>query len=201
MKLRKLILEELEKFNKSNDRTEIKANDALMMDLFFGSGINEQDVETSIDLKSQVVDMINSNQWEEPNPESFLNSLMQSKHKEMLTVYSTSELSQMKLFKLPNYNIGYALKNNEHAPHSEVVAVHNNEPSIKGIGEVLMQSAIRNGGCYLDHFDSEKLTNLYSSLGYEEIGRDEYNAEYDPDGDFKGKYGELAVIYRKHRNC
>ena len=201
MDLKNLISEEIQKFAMDNNKQEIKANDALMLDLFFGSGMNEQDVEVSGDLRAKVIQMINNEQWEEPNAESFHNSLSQSRHKEMLTVYGVNDLAQMKLFKLPNLNIGYALKTNEHKPFSEVVAVHNNEPNVKGIGEVLMRSAIKNGGCYLDHFDSEKLTGLYSSLGYEEMGRDEYDPQYDPDGSFKDKYGELAVIYRKHRSC
>jgi hypothetical protein len=163
----------------------------------FSESLNEYDEQ----LSQRVLAMIKNEQWEEKNPQSFHDSLMLSKHKEMLTVYSPSELSSMKLFKLANLNIGYALKTNDKKSFGEIVAVHNNEPDVKGIGEALMLSAVKNGGCFLDHFDSNKLTSLYNSTGFEEIDRDVYNPQYDQDGSFAAKYGKLDVIYRKHRSC
>lgn len=47
----------------------------------------------------------------------------------MLSNYSTSEFSRMKLFKLNNFDIGYALKEKD-GGYSEIVAVFNNEPDI-----------------------------------------------------------------------
>jgi hypothetical protein len=53
---------------------------------------------------------IKNNDWEDQDAKRFKEALNKSKHKEMLSEYSISELSSMKLFKLNGYNIGYALK-------------------------------------------------------------------------------------------
>lgn len=150
--------------------------------------------------KDNVISLLEKNKLE-TTPKEFKKSLSKSKHKKMLTNYSIGELDKMKLFKVPNYNIGYALKKWKNGKYSEIVAVHNNEPEIKGVGDALMKSAIRNGGCYLDHFASEKLSNLYSKMGFMEYERDKYDPKYDKDGSFKNKYGKLDVIYRVHRKC
>lgn len=143
-----------------------------------------------------IVSMIENDEWETPSGKSFKTALEKSKHKEMLTIYDASELDKMKLFKLKGYDIGYALKMKA-GKYQEIVAVFNNEPKVKGIGTILMQSAIKNGGVFLDHFDSKQLTTLYTKLGFKEIGRDAYDSQYDKSGAFKNKYGELDVIYRK----
>jgi len=191
-----IINDEINKFNKTRKHQHRMSDNSRLNELFFGS-INEGDEN----LKQIVVDKINNNDWEKQNPESFRESLLKSRHPLMLTDYTSSELSQMKLFKLNDLNIGYALKTNEHKPYSEIVAVHNNEPNVRAIGNELMQSAISNGGCYLDHFDVSKLTNLYQSMGFDEFKREPYNAEYDTNGEFKNSYGEVDIIYRKYRGC
>lgn len=121
------------------------------------------------------------------------------KQKEMLRPYSTGELAKMKLFKLNGYNIGFVLKE-KNGRYKEIVAVHNNESDVKNIGGDLMKVGIKAGGCYLDHFDGY-LSDFYGSLGFEEYDRDKFDAQYDPDGSFRKKYGERDVIYRKHKNC
>jgi hypothetical protein len=141
--------------------------------------------------KDDVIELIQKNDLQ-TTPEEFYNSLNKSKHKEMLTEYSIEELSKMKLYKVPNYNIGYAI-DNEH----NIVAVHNNESTINGIGEILIENAIKNGGIYLDHFDVPILNNIYSNLGFKEYKRVKYDPKYDKDGKFANKYGELDIIYRK----
>lgn len=150
--------------------------------------------------REDVLQKISDENWERPqNPESFKDSMGSSKHKEMLTPYSTGELEQMKLYKLKGYNIGFALKKTK-GGYKEIVAVHNNEPDVKKIGKILMRAAIKNGGCYLDHFDGY-LSPFYESLGFKEIDREKFDARYDQDGSFRDKYGEADVIYRKHKNC
>lgn len=101
----------------------------------------------------------------------------------------------MKLFKVPNIDAGFALKGMDNPNHKDIVAVHNNS-SIDKIGGELMKAAIRNGGTHLDHFDGF-LSGFYEKLGFEEIGRDAYNPQYDPDGKIKASLGEVDVIYRK----
>lgn len=73
----------------------------------------------------------------------------------------------------------------------------NNSP-IRGIGDAMVQSAVRMGGKYLDHFDGF-LTDLYSRNGFVEYNRVPYDPQYDPNGEFKNKYGPVDVIYRVHK--
>lgn len=155
--------------------------------------------EDQNDERAAVIAKIDSGQFTD-NAAEFKNSLSQSRHREMLTDYSIGELSQMLLFKVDGYNIGYALKKMKNGAY-DIVAVHNNEPDIKGIGNVLMASAIKNGGCFLDHYNTPALDNLYTKMGFIEISRDEYNADYDEGGILKAKHGAVDVVYRVHNTC
>lgn len=128
-------------------------------------------------------------------PQEFKASLDKSKHKEMLSDYSVDELSHINLYKVPNYNIGFGLKDTSDGV--DIILVHNNEPEIKGIGKKLIQVAIEKGGNKLDHFDVEPLNTIYSDMGFKEYDRDKYDPKYDPNGTFANKYGKLDVIYRK----
>jgi hypothetical protein len=143
----------------------------------------------------EVLDMLKKGDFES-DAKAFKDSLSKSKHQEMLADYSVAELKKMKLFKLPGLNIGFALKKKD-GKHQDIVAVHNNEPNVRGIGTELMKSAIANGGKYLDHFDIPALTKLYTSLGFQEYDRDEFDPQYDEGGKFEAKYGKLPIIYRK----
>lgn len=171
-------------------KVNIKRHETLL-DLFVEQ-INESK-ETS-----KVIDIIKKQGLEQVKPEVFKQSMSKSKHKEMLSDYSTIELNKMKLFKVPGYNIGYALKLDSDG--IDIVCVHNNEPSVKGVGKLIMKDAIKNGGNKLDHFDIKPLTDLYTSLGFKEYQRYNYDPHYDPDRSFANKYGELDVVYRKLTN-
>jgi hypothetical protein len=191
--LRKIIRQIIsESFNLKN-RTI--ANSERLIELFS----NQLD-EDNNEMTKEVLDKISSNDWEKQNAQSYYNAINLSKHKEMLEDYSVNEFSKMKLFKLNGYNIGYALKKRENGKYSEIVAVFNNEQNIKGIGKELIKSAIKNGGCYLDHFDGF-LTTIYEPLGFVEYKRDSFDPQYDEDGSFRKKYGEADIIYRVHKNC
>jgi len=150
------------------------------------------------DDRSIPIKLIQDDQWENHNPKEFKIALEKSKHPGMLTNYSVGEFDKMKLFKLKGYDIGFALKN-FNGKDQEIVAVFNNS-GIGGLGKFIMQSAIKHGGCYLDHFDGF-LTDLYTSNGFVEYNREPFNNEYDPDSNFRSKYGERDIIYRKHKNC
>jgi len=156
-----------------------------------------QETNTSTDFQN-VVNSIKNRKWDS-DPERFYNSFMKSKHPKMLTPYSVEELSQMKLFKVPHYDIGFALKQWKDGTFSEVVAVHNNDSRVKGIGDVLAKATITEGGRYLDHFDGI-LSDLYSKAGFSEYQRYGYDPQYDPDSSFKDKYGALDVVYRHHNS-
>ena len=162
-----------------------------LIELF--SNLNEFESVKDFKNRGDVIRKIENNEYES-DPIEFYKSLKQSKHPLMLTDYTVDDLSKMRLFKLKGYNIGFALKGG-----NEIVAVHNNEKGIKEIGFILMQSAIRNGGIYLNHFDGF-LTNLYSKLGFKEYKREKYDPKYDEDGLFASKYGKQDIIYRKYTN-
>ncbi|HEY5590344.1 MAG TPA: hypothetical protein VIK55_04930 [Paludibacter sp.] len=149
--------------------------------------------------RNEVISLIKNNEWEKPDSRRFYESLKKSKHGAMLTDYSPQELSMMKLFKLKGYDIGYALKKFNNKGFKEIVAVYNNS-EVGGIGQILVQSAIKNGGCYLDHFDG-MLSNLYRGMGFIEYNRDKYDPQYDPNNAFRSKYGVQDVIYRVQKNC
>jgi len=154
--------------------------------------------------KDKVISLIKANKWDR-DPQHFLDSLQKSKHPQMLTPYTIDQLKEMDTFKLPEYDIGFALKDHDGSEEGgsgykgrvEIVAVHNNSP-VKGLGKYLVEASIKNGGKVLDHFDGY-LSQVYEPLGFEEYKRDAYNPEYDPEGSFKKNYGEQPVIYRRLR--
>lgn len=146
----------------------------------------------------EVKNLIEVNQFD-TDSKAFFHSFMKAKHPKMLTPYSLEELKEMKTFKVKGYDVGFALKKFRDKGYSEIVAVHNADPDVKGIGPALMESAIRNGGRYLDHFDGF-LTSLYNSAGFVEYQRFPYDPQYDPDGSFAKLYGTVDVIYRHHNS-
>lgn len=200
----KNLFEEFDRLNKTNTVKKYEYKRRIfehenLMNLLENKSLNESYDEE----RERVVEMIKNDEFDENvHPKDFYDSMMASKHPLMLTDYSVGELSEMKLFKLPEYKIGYALKkhNDNINKYNEIVAVHNNEENIGKIGDELIQSAVRNGGCYLDHFDGF-LSSFYEKNGFEEYKREDYNPEYDDEGAFKNKYGEQDVIYRIHKSC
>ena len=149
--------------------------------------------------RDDVIQKINNNDFEN-DPESFLEAINNTKkHKEMLSDYSIEDFSNMKLFKVNGYDIGYALKKSKDGEYNEIVSVFNNS-DVKGVGDELIKSAIKNGGCYLDHYDGF-LSDFYSRHDFEEYDRYEFNPQYDPEGKFERKYGRRDIIFRKHKDC
>tara|TARA_B100001769_G_C21986053_1_gene530049 strand:+ start:117 stop:806 length:690 start_codon:yes stop_codon:yes gene_type:complete len=142
----------------------------------------------------EVLELIKNREFN-TNPEEFKKSLMKSKHQKMLTDYNVDQLKKMKLYKLKGYDIGFALKKKD-GKFQELVAVHNNEPDVRNIGDHIVQYAIKQGAVYLDHF-SGKLDDFYSRNGFVEYDRDTYDPKYDPNGSFKELYDEADVVYRK----
>lgn len=168
----------------------------LLTESYLGD-IFDEDEEVSPE-SAAVTDMIRHDRWEKITPEQFSASLRKSKHASMLTAYSPAELAKMKLFKLQGRDIGFALKNTDGA-FNEIVAVHNNEPTVRGIGKELMNAAIRHGGTRLDHFDSPHLSGIYGGLGFQEYKREKYDRNYDQEGTFAKQYGPLDIVYRERR--
>ena len=105
----------------------------------------------------------------------------------------------MKLYKIEGRNVGFAMKEKD-GKMQEMVAVHNNEPGVGGVGKLLMEKALAYGGCYLDHFDTGVLSNLYSEMGFVEYDKYDFDPQYVSSA-FIEKYGEADVIFRKHDKC
>lgn len=109
-----------------------------------------------------VLGMIRADEWEEQNPQGFMDSLNSGKRGGFLTPYSQKDLAGMRLFKLKDHNLGFAIKED-----GDIVSVHNNS-GVGGIGRDMMSAAIRNGGQKLDHFDGF-LTGFYRKNGFGKV--------------------------------
>ena len=114
------------------------------------------------------------NHYFENNANKFFESFNKSKRISYLTPYSIKDLKRFNLFKLRGYNIGFAIKNN-----GDIILVHNNE-NVKGIGNILIQKAIQNGGTHLDHFDGF-LTGFYKQNGFKFKNNDIFNDDFAPE--------------------
>jgi len=121
---------------------------------------------------NDVIIAIQNNDFEN-NVNNFFDSFNKSKRITYLTPYTISDLKKFNLFKLRGYNIGFAIKNN-----GDIILVHNNE-DIKGIGNILIQKAIQNGGTHLDHFDGF-LTGFYKQNGFKFKSNDIFNEDFVP---------------------
>lgn len=152
---------------------------------------------TQSDIK--IINMIKSEKcWERNDYESFITSLSKSKRKSYLTSYTPEELrkNNIQTFKLKGYDIGYALKPCK--DDTEIISVHNNEPDIHNVGDEQIQSAIRNGGNKLDHFDGF-LSNFYQRNGFYEYERWKWDDNYAPINWNFEQDGKPDVIFRKLR--
>ena len=157
---------------------------------------------------AEALKKIKAGEWERSDASTFHASLTcdglepdlcTNKHPEMTAGYGTADLAKMDLYKVEGMNIGFALKDKD-GRKQEIVVVHNNEPGVGGIGKLLMATAISNGGCFLDHYSTGTLNNLYASLGFEEYERWDFDPQY-VSAEFVKKYGETDVILRKLKSC
>lgn len=123
----------------------------------------------------------------------FINSMKKSRHPEALTFYSKDEYAAKgaRLFKLKGIDAGFAVDDD-----GDVISVHNNS-NIRGLGGSLISLAKKEGGSKLDHFDIQKLNDVYSSEGFKEYERYKWSDEYDPPGWDYSKLGRPDVILRR----
>lgn len=156
---------EVEMISGISERYEKRYLDMLLM----------EDVvkEDTYENKNDIIEKISTGNWE-TSPEEFLDSVNSSKRIEFLTPYSVEELSELRLFKLDGYKIGFALKED-----GDIILVHNNE-RVGGIGKLIMDKVIKSGGTKLDHYDGF-LTGFYKSLGFKLDENDFFLDEYAPD--------------------
>lgn len=151
---------------KVNFYNRLYVNNQLMLDVA-DDFINE-------DI-SNIIFYLENDQWEKRKfllPQIFYNSMIKSKRLNNLTPYTIEELKNFKLFKLRNFDIGFALNNDE------IVAVHNNS-GIGGIGDILIRKAIEKGGKRLDHFDGY-LTGFYKKHNFSVVDNLIYDKQYEP---------------------
>lgn len=137
--------------------------------------------------KALAIQSIRNDQWIH-DPNSFLASLGKSKRPQYLTKFSLDELAGMHLYKLDGFNIGFAIK-----PDGDIVAIHNNESDIKGIGDELIQAAIRKGGFKLNHFDGP-LSDYYERNGFIEYHREPYDPSKNSG---EAVQGNPDVVFRR----
>jgi len=140
----------------------------LMMDV-----VNDNSNEGRSE-RNDVIIALQRNDFEN-EPEKFFESYTKSKRVSFLTPYKLSDLKNFKLFKVRGYNIGFGIK-----PNGDIILVHNNE-NVLGIGDLLLQEAIEQGGTHLDHFDGY-LTGFYRRNGFKLKQNDQFEEEYSPKG-------------------
>jgi len=180
-------------FPESKEHYSILENQMLAFESLFKENLLE--FQSS---KEDVLSKLENAEWDTDIKE-FYKSFKKAKHSEMLTEYSLADFSKMKTFKLKNYNIGFALKKFQNKGYSEIVAVHNAEPNIGGIGQALMKAIVKEGGLYLDHYDGF-LSDLYTKAGFVEYHRLKFDPQY-ASPNFVKKYGEKDVIFRKYKTA
>jgi len=161
------------------------------------------------DKQKEIEYLINNDDWDKDiTAQQYKDSLSSSHRKEFLVNYSLEDLSKMKLFKLKDYNIGFALKRRVDESNGDYISdeydeghsLHNNEPDIRSLGKTLIEASIRNGGIYLDYFETKDdyLGKLYSEMGFEEYRRHGLDLNWKGDKTIQDKYGDIYIVYRKY---
>lgn len=165
----------------------------------YQQGLFEHVLEESVDNTSERIDVlnkINNDQYIRNDYDSFLAEIGKNKRSAFLTPYTKEQFEETKTqtFQVPGYEIGFALKPQPDG-ELDIVSVHNNT-DIKGVGEALIDSAIRLGGTTLDHFDGF-LSDFYSKKGFDEYERYPWNDEYAPANWDMEQYGTPDVVLRR----
>jgi hypothetical protein len=143
-----------------------------------------------------VLNKINNDTYIKNNYKAFLEELKRNKRAEFLTPYTVQDFINAKVqtFQVPGYEIGFALKPMANGD-MYIISVHNNT-NIGGVGEALIDSAIRLGGTTLDHFDGY-LSDFYQKKGFEEKERMKWNDAYAPKNWNYKKYGTPDIVLRR----
>jgi len=188
------LLEDIKFFKKTG---KIPTN--CIREAMYQQGLFEHVLEESVDNTSERVDVlnkINNDQYIRNDYDSFIAEIGNNKRSAFLTPYTKEEFEETKTqtFQVPGYEIGFALKPQPNG-ELDIVSVHNNT-DIKGVGEALIDSAIRLGGTTLDHFDGF-LSDFYSKKGFKEYERYKWNDEYAPENWDREQYGTPDVVLRR----
>lgn len=107
--------------------------------------------------------------------ESFVKSLYSGKRSGFLSYYNLNEFMQMNIFLVEGAKAGFAIKQD-----GDIVSVHNNS-DMKGLASLFLETAKKNGGTKLDHFDGF-LSGLYRKHGFTDVYEVyQWDEQYKPD--------------------
>ena len=162
-----------------------------------------------IEKQTKIEYLINNDLWDvNVTPEEYKNSIISSNRKEFIADYSIEDLSKMKLFKLKDYNIGFALKKRYNhitgeyisENYDEASCLHNNESNVFNLGKILIKSFTRYGARYLAYFEIKNnyLGKLYSEMGFEEYHRHQLDPNWEGSKSIISKYGNTDIVYLKY---
>ena len=191
------LLEDIKFFQKHN---KIPTN--CIREALYQQGLFEYVLEENTPLSSIRVDIlnkINNDLYVRNDYESFVAEVAKNKRSEFLTPYTVEEFKKhnVQTFQVEGYEIGFALKPMGNGD-MDIISVHNNT-DIRGIGEALIDSAIRLGGTTLDHFDGF-LSDFYGKKGFKEIDRYKWNPAYAPaNWDYENNGTPDVVLRRLQR--
>ncbi len=191
------LLEDIKFFQKHN---KIPTN--CIREALYQQGLFEHVLEENTPLSSIRVDIlnkINNDLYVRNDYESFVAEVAKNKRSEFLTPYTVEEFKKhhVQTFQVEGYEIGFALKPMGNGD-MDIISVHNNT-DIRGIGEALIDSAIRLGGTTLDHFDGF-LSDFYGNKGFKEIDRYKWNPAYAPaNWDYENNGTPDVVLRRLQR--
>jgi hypothetical protein len=128
---------------------------------------------------------------ESVSPEEFHAQYEKNPGSPTLTHYSVEDLQKMKLFRLKNSDVYYALNPvTEHwatgKPEVDLVSVMNNGKNTPGVATpATMLHGVENGATILDAYDVRKpgqstgfLPDRYSRFGFKEVGRSQFDPKY-----------------------
>lgn len=120
----------------------------------------------------------------------------ENKYGAAVHVYDEDDYKGMRLFLTDDGTAGYAIK-----PDGDIVSAFSTGKH-EGVAPHLLLNAIEQGGNKLDAFDTI-LPNLYSRMGFKEVGRDTWDDQYMPEdwdkevfSKFKG--GEPDISYMEY---
>lgn len=110
-----------------------------------------------------------------------------SARRAFLTVYTADEYRAMRCYLTPDLCAGFAVTRT-----GEIVSLHNAGKQ-RGLGDALVDAAIRAGGWRLDCFDGY-LSALYARHGFVVIERMTWDDTYAPEGWDYATYGRPDVV-------
>jgi len=161
----------------------------IFVDYLLMKDVVDDTTNENLGVVDDVIDAFNKNDFDK-DAQSFYDSYNKSKRITYLTPYSVDDIRTFNTYKLRGYNIGFAIKNN-----GDIILVHNNEPKVKGIGDLMIGKAKEMGGDHLDHFDGF-LTGFYKRNGFTLKDNDHFAEEYKP----KGWEYERVDIYNPNKS-